>query len=67
MTKKAQTLKKIKVYNKNSINFCSRAMKYPAEGAAFGGDLEINLYDLSRIRHKTATCCNFVSCSRVFY
>lgn len=37
MTKKAQTLKKIKVYNKNSINFCRRAIKYPAEGCTFGG------------------------------
>lgn len=37
MIKKAQTLKKIKVYDKKSINFCSRAIKYPAEGCAFGG------------------------------
>lgn len=37
MTKKAQTLKKIKVYNKNSINFCSKTINYQAEGCAFGG------------------------------
>ena len=37
MTKKAQTLKKIKVYDKKSINFCRKAINYPAEGTAFGG------------------------------
>ena len=64
--KKGTNFKKIKVYNKNSINFCRKAINYPAEGVAFGGALEINLYNLNRTRHKTATCCNFVSCSRVF-
>lgn len=37
MTKKSTNFEKIKVYNKNSINFCRKAINYPAEGAAFGG------------------------------